>query len=196
MTIEELVGTTLTHNVFGDVVITGVDIDYTDLSKAKLIANVHNKNIKFKVDTIYDYFSNIPEEVQNDIDEVVNLSKQKHKPIEYVEKPKPVLDAYNYDEHNNELTIENWKNVITSVTTFWWADGMMPIPLVMDEKILYISAKAACVALGIRLEDYSNIYDVCNGNVSPKQIYKGHKWRFATTHDIHTVINKLENEND
>lgn len=186
MTIEDLVGMTLTHKSFGEVPIVGIDINYSDVSSAKVVAQLPDREAKFLASTLNQFFTDVPQEIVED------TAKTSYHIDAMTDTPKEVLlDFCKYDEFGNKLTKEDWERSKKFVTEFWWSSNRIPTPVVCDDRKVYISAKAVCQDMCINTSFYSNIYMICNGSVT-KTTFNGYKWRFAKYREIDAIVKSYE----
>ena len=187
MVIEDLKGTELTHKKFGKVKITDVIIDYSNMASAYIEVDLDDRKAKFKVATMLNFFIDVPEELKP---EILSLSESKAtEPI----KDLKLMKFENEDEFGNELTKEDWQRSKKFVVSIWWSTNKLPSPVVASNEKVYISAKAACHAIGIPTRNYEHIYDICNG-VTGRRLYNGVAWRFARLEDIDNILGQIENE--
>lgn len=190
MVIEDLKGMELTHKKYGEVKVTDVIIDYSDMSSAIIEVDLGERKAKFKAVTMLNFFTDIPEELKPDI-----LALAKPKVGQLLTEEKPNMKFINEDEFGNELTKNDWERSKKFVVSIWWSANELPSPVVASNKKVYISAKAACYAMGIPVRNYEYIYSVCNG-VAGRRTYNGVAWRFAKIDDIDSVLGQLKDEQE
>lgn len=157
MAIENLVGMTLTHKTLGELEITGIDVDYSDISIAKVSARLSDRVAKFQIISLLDFFIDIPEDIKADILDIIQHKKELQQKIS-ASKQSNITEYYNKNEFGDVLTVEDWENSKQFITEFWWSSQNIPTPAVCDGKKVYISAKAVCVDMGINTSFYSDIY--------------------------------------
>lgn len=190
MVIEDLKGMELTHKTLGKGTVTDIIIDYSDMANAIIELDLGTRKAKFKAVNMLDFFTDIPEELKPDI-----LALTRLKVTSEVHEDKPKLKFVNEDEFGNELTKADWERSKKFVVSIWWSTNALPSPVVASNKKVYISAKAACYAIGIPVRNYEYIYDVCNGVVG-RRTYNGVAWKFAKVEDIDNVLGQFEDEHE
>ena len=191
MIIEDLKGMNLTHVKFGEGEVTDVIIDYSDMQKTKIEVQFEDRLSKFKIQNLGKYFMDLPEDLLNDINDIVNTHKDF--PSVVVPTHKVELTPYSNDCFGNELNKGAWNDIKEYATYYWWSSNMTPAPVIMDNKTVFDSAETACMYLDINPNKYSVIYSVCNGEAG-KQTYEGHKWKFAHKEDIESMIKGMADE--
>ena len=119
MVIEDLIGKELTHKTLGKFKVTDVIIDYSNMSSAIVVCENPNKTSKFKATGLFDFFTDVPEELRQDIESLKQEEKTVHD-ITALKDKKP-LKVINEDEFGNELTIDDWKRSKRFVVNVWWS---------------------------------------------------------------------------
>ena len=187
MTIENLSGMELTHKTFGKVKVIGVEIDYSNMSSAKIVVKLPEREAKFQVISLDEFFIDVPDDVKFDIENIKSSApKLQSKYINNISEEKNI-SCYQFDEYGHKLSEQDWENSKQYVTDFWWSSNGTPAPVMCDEHKVYISAKALCEDVGVNKSFYDEVYDICNGSIL-KTTFNGHKCRFAKKYEIDEVI--------
>lgn len=187
MKLEDLIGMELTHKKFGKVPVVDLFIDYSNLASTKFKVKLTNRYALFSINSLFKFFTDVPKDILEDIKEITNESVNTNI-IDNSNKTKLELVYINSNEQGEELTINDWKLSKKFVVDRWWIANSYPTPVVMDNKKVFISAKAACKYIGIDVSNYYEIYSVCNGS-SLSKTFNNSSWRFAKIEDIDEVIN-------
>ena len=188
MRIEDMLGHTITHKKYGEMLITDIDIDNESLNNSKFSATVNGEKKTFFVDTIRKFFVDVP----NDLDISEFITKKSITKLGNIKESKP-LTIYNFNRTGEELTLLDWKYSKNYVADFWFYTNDFPSPVVLDNKTLYIDAQSVCKHLGMSDYFVTSIYSVCNG-VEQKKTLGGHKYRFAKLEDIDYAISTLTDD--
>lgn len=187
MKLEDLIGMELTHKKFGKVPVVDLFIDYSNLASTKFKVKLTNRYALFSINSLFKFFTDVPKDILEDIKEITNESVNTNI-IDNSNKTKLELVYINSNEQGEELTINDWELSKKFVVDRWWIANSYPTPVVMDNKKVFISAKAACKYIGIDVSNYYEIYSVCNGS-SLSKTFNNSSWRFAKIEDIDEVIN-------
>ena len=187
MKLEDLIGMELTHKKFGKVPVVDLFIDYSNLASTKFKVKLTNRYALFSINSLFKFFTDVPKDILEDIKEITNESVNTNI-IDNSNKTKLELVYINSNEQGEELTINDWELSKKFVVDRWWIANSYPKPVVMDNKKVFISAKAACKYIGINVSNYYEIYSVCNGS-SLSKTFNNSSWRFAKIEDIDEVIN-------
>lgn len=186
MKLEDIIGMELTHKKFGKVPVVDLFIDYSNLASTKFKVKLTNRYALFSIDSLLKFFTDVPKDILEDIKEITNESDNTDI-TDNSNKAKIELVYINSNEQGEELTINDWELSKKFVVDRWWIANSYPTPVVMDNKKIFISAKAACKYIGIDVSNYYEIYSVCNGS-SLSKTFNNSSWRFAKIEDIDEVI--------
>lgn len=186
MKLEDIVGMELTHKKFGKVPVVDLFIDYSNLASTKFKVKLTNRYALFSIDSLLKFFTDVPKDILEDIKEITNEDVSTTI-TDNNNKEKLELVYINSNEQGEELTINDWELSKKFVVDRWWIANSYPTPVVMDNKKIFISAKAACKYIGIDVSNYYEIYSVCNGS-SLSKTFNNRSWRFAKIEDIDEVI--------
>lgn len=189
MKFNDLVGKQITHKKFGDGIVTFFSLNNEKTTDSIITIDFKRDTKRFPLKSLPKYFEDVPQELIDRINEIENYH---NKEVIVKEEPKKkLLTAVNTNEKGKELKLKDWKNSLKYVVIHWWGTDNNPTPVVMDNKYLYINAKAACESLGVSKIGYGVIYSICNG-CEGKQLFEGHRWRFAKEEEITDIIENLE----
>lgn len=189
MIIEDLVGMELQHKKYGKVKVIGLDIDYTNMDSTKVKVQLKDRIALFSLGSLINFFKGVPADIINDVEEI--MSSKEVTTTQTKNRLKQNLEHVDFDEFKSELNLDDWKRSKKFVVDFWWLSNSFPSPVVMDNKKIFISAKAACTYLDFPISKYYEIYMICNG-VHTNKTLEGHSWRFAKSKEIDDIIKNYE----
>jgi len=187
MKLEDIVGMELTHKKFGKVPVVDLSIDYSNLASTKFKVKLNNRYALFSIDSLLKFFTDVPKDILDDVSEISSRNIVEENLSDFNNEEKEKLEYINYNEQGEELTIDDWNISKKFIVDRWWIANKYPTPVVMDNRLLFISAKAACKYIGIDISNYYEIYSVCNGS-SLSKTFNASYWRFAKIEDIDEVI--------
>lgn len=188
MLFKEFIGTKVNHGRYGEGRLSEfiLNKEKTLNSSFKVTFNTDEK--LFPLNSFIKYFEDVPEAL---IKKIIKLSNKQNeiKCSHSIRINK--ITGKNINYLGEGLGIEDWEDSLNNIASYFWHTNEACTPVVKNNSVLYIDARAACFDLGENINNAYDIYYVCNENGINNK-FKNCRWRFATSFDIESWLEKLK----